>query len=99
MHWLDLRQLLGLVVIGGGFAFTGVLLGGAWLLGRYRGKEEELSNELATVDARLQRMEYILSQTTNAVERLEAVQRHTVTLIADGSINVPRLPGRQVTPH
>ena len=36
----DLRHLLPLVIIGGGFALTGVVLYGAWLLGRYHGRDE-----------------------------------------------------------
>jgi hypothetical protein len=93
------RDLLPLVIIGGGFAFTGTMLFGAWLLGRYRGRDEELPVELADMHARLARMEYVIGQSTAALERLEAAHRHTARLITDGPTNLPRLPGRQVTPH
>lgn len=92
-------DLLPLLVIGGGFAFTGAIIRGAWLLGRYRGREDEVPIELATLENRLARVEYVLSQATGALDRLEAAHRHTVRLITELPIAVPRLPGRAVTPH
>jgi hypothetical protein len=96
---IDLRNLLPLVVIGGGFAFSAVVIYGTWLLGRYRGRDEELPVELAELQARLQRLEYAVGQSTSALDRLEAAHRHTARLLTDSPPTLPRLPGRQVTPH
>jgi hypothetical protein len=93
------RDLLPLLVIGGSFTLTGAVLYGAWLLGRYRGREDELPMDLAEMQARLQRLEYVIAQNANALERLEAAHRHTARLITDGPSTLPRLPGQQVTPH
>jgi hypothetical protein len=95
---MDLRTLLPLLIIGGGFAFTGTILYGAWLLGRYRGREDREPAALADVEARLQRLELAVSQATDAVERLEASQRFTARLLTEGSVDRPRV-SRVVTPH
>lgn len=92
-------ELLPLVVIGGSFAFAGAIIRGAWLLGRYRGREDEVPIELATLESRLARVEYVLSQATGALDRMEAAHRHTVRLITELPNGAPRLPGRAITPH
>jgi hypothetical protein len=95
---MDIRTLLPLLVIGGGFAFTGTVLYGAWLLGRYRGREDRDPAALADVEARLQRLELAVGQATDAVERLEASQRFTARLLTEGSVERTRAP-RVITPH
>jgi hypothetical protein len=92
-------ELLPLLVIGGGFAFAGAIIRGAWLLGRYRGREDEVPIELATLENRLARVEYVLSQTTGALDRLEAAHRQIARLITEMPNAVQRLPGRAITPH
>ena len=37
---VDLRTFLPTLIIGGGFALVGSVLYGAWLLGRYHGRDE-----------------------------------------------------------
>ena len=97
---IDLRHLLPLLVIGGGFASVGTILYGAWLLGRYRGREDEMPGDLANLDARLQRLEYAVGQTTSALNRLEAAHRLTASLISDAPVGSMRALGRgQTTPH
>ena len=91
----DLRHLLPLVIIGGSFAFTGVVLYGAWLLGRYRGREEAASLELAQLEARLQRVEHATLSTVDAMQRLEAANRFTTRLLTATNTE----PSRQTTPH
>jgi hypothetical protein len=95
---MDLRQLLPLVVIGGGFAFTATILYGAWMLGRYRGREERTPASLVDIEARLQRLEHAVGQATDVVERLEASQRFTARLLTEGSGDRARVP-RAITPH
>ncbi|MFN2566733.1 MAG: hypothetical protein ABR499_17185 [Gemmatimonadaceae bacterium] len=103
MDFPDLRHLLPLVIIGGSFAFAGTVLYGAWLLGRYRGREEQTPVALAHVEARLQRLEQVVGQATSAVDRLEAAHRLTARLLTDrmgerageGASSL----GRVTTPH
>ena len=99
---LDLRQLLPLLIIGGGFAFTGTILYGAWLLGRYRGREERAPAELGSVEVRLQRLEQLVAHSAGSIERLEAAQRLTARLLTDGPAATPPAPRplhRVITPH
>jgi hypothetical protein len=83
MDFLDLRHLLPLVIIGGSFTFAGSVLYGAWLLGRYRGREDQSPAALADVEARLHRLEQVVAQATDAVDRLEAAHRLTARLLTD----------------
>jgi hypothetical protein len=101
MDFIDLRQLLPLIVIGGTFAFTGSMLYGAWLLGRYRGREDRSPVALGDVEARLQRLENVVVQATDAVDRLEAAHRLTARLLTDRvSEKGGSRPGQPVTtPH
>ena len=81
MH--ELRHLLPLIIIGGGFAFTGAVLYGAWLLGRYRGRDEAGLPELVDLQRRLDRLEHASLQTTAALDRLEAAHRLTARLLTE----------------
>src|ERR1043165_7108476 len=76
-------DLLPLIVIGGGFALVGSVLYGAWSLGRYRGRDEELPRDLATLEDRLARVEAAMMHTMGALDRLEAAHRHTARLITE----------------
>jgi hypothetical protein len=90
-------DLLPLLVIGGSFALVGAILYGAWNLGRYHGRDEEMPRDLAHLEERLARLEQAMVQSTGALDRLEAAHRHTFRLITDS----PALPraGRNTTPH
>lgn len=96
---IDLRHLLPLIVIGGSFAFVGTILYGAWLLGRYRGREDEMPSEMANVEVRLQRLEHAIGQATGALDRLEAAHRLTARLISDAPSGAVRALSRPTTPH
>jgi hypothetical protein len=91
-------QFLPILIIGGSFSFVAAILYGAWLLGRYRGREDELPADIANLEARVIRVEVAIGQMTNALERLEAVHRHTVRLITEIP-DAAKLPVRVVTPH
>jgi hypothetical protein len=95
---MDLRELLPLLIIGGGFAFSATILYGAWMLGRYRGREDGSPAALADIEERLQRLEHAVGQATEVVERLEASQRFTARLLTEGGAERPRVP-RVITPH
>lgn len=96
---LDLRHLLPLLVIGGGFAFSATVLYGAWLLGRYRGREDHTPTELADMEARLSRLEEAMGNVAGALDRLEAAHHLTARLLTDARPSAG-LPGRRViTPH
>ena len=95
---LDLRQLLPLVIIGGSFAFTGTILYGAWLLGRYKGREDRAPAELAEVQERLQRLEHVVDHAANAIERLEAAHQITARMLSE-SPDASRSRQRPTTPH
>jgi hypothetical protein len=103
MDFIDLRHLIPLVVIGGSFTFVGTVLYGAWLLGRYRGREERSPAALADVDARLERLEQVVGQATDALDRLEAAHRLTARLLTDRAAERRgeggRPPARTTTPH
>jgi hypothetical protein len=99
MDFIELRHLIPLVVIGGSFTFVGTVLYGAWLLGRYRGREERTPLALADLEARLARLEHVVGQSTDALERLEAAHRLTARLLTD-SVGERRAPTTRVTtPH
>jgi hypothetical protein len=93
------RQLLPLIIIGGGFSLVGSVLYGAWLLGRYRGREENVPSDIARVEERIYRLEQVTAQMLNAVDRLESAQRMTVRAITDQpSARVAALPAARPTP-
>jgi hypothetical protein len=99
MDFLDPRHLLPLVIIGGSFTFVGSVLYGAWLLGRYRGREEQSPAALADVEARLHRLEEVVTRATDAVDRLEAAHRLTARLLTDRVSEKPATSHRATTPH
>jgi hypothetical protein len=94
----NLRNLLPLIIIGGGFAFTAAILYGAWLLGRYRGREEGGPAELMDVQIRLHQLEQASLQTTAALDRLEAAHRLTARLLTETPVT-SLAPRRPTTPH
>lgn len=97
---MDLRHLLPIIVIGGGMSFVAAILYGAWQLGRYRGREEGSPPEIASLEARLYRVEQSMSEVTSALDRLEAAHRLTARMLTDQPVNEPvRLPRRAITPH
>lgn len=91
-------DFLPMLVVGGSFAFVGAILYGAWNLGRYHGRDEEMPRDLARLEERLARVEHTMMQTTGALDRLEAAHRHTVRLITDSPVSLPR-SARTTTPH
>jgi hypothetical protein len=97
----DLRHLLPLIVIGGGMSFVASLFYGAWLLGRYRGRDEEVPADMMRLEMRLEMIERTLAQTTGALERLEAAHRITARMLTDDAVRAPALPSsnRPITPH
>jgi len=99
MDFIDLRHLIPLVIIGGSFTFVGSVLYGAWLLGRYRGREERTPLALADVETRLARLEHAVGRSTDALERLEAAHRLTARLLTDSVGERKTPPTRVTTPH
>jgi hypothetical protein len=99
MDFFDPRQLLPLVVVGGMFTFAGSVLYGAWLLGRYRGRDDQSPAALADVEARLHRLEEVVARATDAVDRLEAAHRLTARLLTDKVSEKPGAAHRATTPH
>jgi hypothetical protein len=97
MDFIDLRHLIPLVVIGGSFTFVGTVLYGAWLLGRYRGREEHGGPVLADVEHRLHRLEDTVARASDALDRLEAAHRLTARLITDKAESARA--HRASTPH
>ena len=95
---LDLRHLLPLVIIGGSFAFTGTILYGAWLLGRYRGREDAAPAELADVELRLRRLETVVEHAANSIDRLEAAHQITARMLSESTPQLPRSAVRPTTP-
>jgi len=92
------RDFLPLLIIGGSFALVGAILYGAWNLGRYHGRDEEMPRDLANLEERLARVEQAMMHTTGALDRLEAAHRHTARLITDSPASLSRSV-RNVTPH
>ena len=97
MH--DLRLLLPLVIIGGGFAFGAAILYGTWLLGRYRGREERDARDLPNMEARLDRLEYTVDHMMNAFERLETAQSLQPRIPARSTPPEARLRAQNITPQ
>ena len=95
---LDLRHLLPLIIIGGSLAFTGTILYGAWLLGRYRGREDAAPAELADVELRLRRLETVVEHAASSIDRLEAAHQITARMLSDPAPPIPRSAMRQSTP-
>jgi hypothetical protein len=83
MDFHEIRHFIPVVVIGGFFTFVGTVLYGTWLLGRYRGREEQSPAALADVENRLQRLEDVVSRATDSLDRLEAAHRLTARLLTD----------------
>jgi hypothetical protein len=97
---VDIRHLIPLFVIGGGLSVVGSVLYGAWLLGRYRGREETIPTDIARVEERIYRLEQVTAQMINAVDRLESAQRMMARTITDPPVGRPAaLPRRTITPH
>jgi hypothetical protein len=101
MDDFELRHLIPLIIIGGSFAFMGTVLYGAWLLGRYRGREDRGPAALADVEARLERLEEAIGQSTAALERLEAAHRLSARLLTErvADSGSERSSQRATTPH
>ena len=97
MDYFELRHLLPFVIIGGMFTFAGSVLYGAWLLGRYRGREEQGGPVLADVEHRLQRLEDVIARAGDSLDRLEAAHRLTARLITDKAESARAQ--RASTPH
>jgi hypothetical protein len=93
-----IRHLLPLIIIGGGFAFTGAILYGTWLLGRYRGRDEGGPAELMDVQVRLHQLEQASLQMSASLDRLEAAHRLTARLLTD-SPGTALSSRRPITPH
>lgn len=93
-----IRHLLPLIIIGGGFAFTGAILYGAWLLGRYKGREESGPAELMDVQLRLHQLEQASLQMSASLDRLEAAHRLTARLLTESPASA-LAPRRPITPH
>jgi predicted phage-related endonuclease len=96
---MDIRAFLPILIIGGGFTFAGAIIYGAWLLGRYHGRDDEMSPDIANVEHRLARVEAVLNQTTGALDRLEAAHRYTVRMMTEAPTAASKLPARPITPH
>jgi hypothetical protein len=90
----ELRHLIPLLVIGGGMSFVGALFYGTWLLGRYRGRDDNLPGDAAAMDARLQHLERALMQNTAAIE---ALQRSLGRQSGEPNRVLPR--SSETTPH
>lgn len=95
---MDLSGLLPLVVFGGGFSLVGAVLYGAWMLGRYRGREEQAPLEMASLEARLARLEQVTMVAASSIDRLEAAHRLTARLLTETPMMArPSTP--PTTPH
>ena len=102
MEFFDLRHLIPLIIIGGSFTFAGSVLYGAWLLGRYKGREDRAPSALLDVEARVHRLEDVVARATDAVDRLEAAHRLTARLLTDRVSDRSADAGRsshRPTPH
>ena len=76
------------------------VLYGAWLLGRYRGREDNVPGDITRIEERIYRLEQVTAQMLNAVDRLESAQRMMARTITESPIPRPAaLPQRGVTPH
>jgi hypothetical protein len=95
---VDLRHLLPLIIFGGGFSLVGAVLYGAWMLGRYRGRDENAPADLQNLEARLYRVEQAALQITNSLDRLEAAHRMTARLLTEMPQGESK-PRRSTTPH
>jgi hypothetical protein len=81
----------------------GGVLYGAWLLGRYRGRDDNVPGDITRIEERIYRLEQVTAQMLSAVDRLESAQRMMARAITDTSNTsmprAPALPQRTVTPH
>ena len=99
-----LTGLIGTVLV---TALFGAALGGAWLLGRDRGRRRAIEELRATpagdVEQHLARIDRTLDALAIDVERIAEVQRYTAGILADrapASLPIrPRSPERLDTPH
>jgi hypothetical protein len=95
---MDIAQLLPLLIIGGSFSLVGAVLYGAWMLGRYRGRDETTPPILEALDVRLTRLEQAALKATASIDRLEAAQRLTTRLLTEPQPST-KSPRPAVTPH
>jgi hypothetical protein len=95
---MDLRHLLPLVIFGGGFSLVGAILYGAWMLGRYRGRDENAPADLQNIEARLYRVEQAALQISSSLDRLEAAHRMTARMLTEMP-PVQSTQRRSNTPH
>ena len=102
----DFLEFLPFLIVGGGFTVGATVIYGAWLLGRYKGRDERGPAALADVEARLQRLEQVVTEAMDAVDRLEAAHRFSARLLTDKVSERPSEPGagrppgqRPTTPH
>jgi hypothetical protein len=96
------EHLLPLIIFGGGFSLIGSVLYGAWLLGRYRGREDNVPGDITRVEERIYRLEQVTAQMLSSVDRLESAQRMMVRTITEAPppmVRASSLPQRPVTPH
>lgn len=95
------HTILPLLIFGGGFSIIASVLYGAWMLGRYRGREDNVPGDITRVEERIYRLEQVTAQMLNSVERLEAAQQMMARTITEGSVvrSPAVLPQRAVTPH
>lgn len=83
----------------------GSVLYGAWLLGRYRGRDDNVPGDITRVEERIYRLEQVTAQMLSAVDRLESAQRMMARTITETPMARPTalptaLPQqRAVTPH
>ena len=96
-----MRHYLPFLVIGGGFSMIASVLYGAWLLGRYRGRDENVPGDIARVEERIYRLEQVTAQMLDAVDRMESAQRLMARTITDSQpiSRQAAVPARTVTPH
>ena len=95
---MDLSSLLPLVIFGGGFSLVGGVLYGAWMLGRYRGREESTPMEIEDFKIRLARLEDATTRVASSIDRLEAAHRMTARLLTDTALPL-KPPAHAITPH
>jgi hypothetical protein len=98
----DWIPIIGLAIMGGCMV-VGIV--GAWAMGRARGVQDAMKNQLREVDTheRIERMERSLEAVSEEIERLGEVQRFALKLVAERSLpsaeTVRPSMGRVITPH
>jgi hypothetical protein len=98
----DWIPIIGLAIMGGCMVI-GII--GAWAVGRARGIQDAMKNQLREADThdRIERMERSLEAVSEEIERLGEVQRFALKLVAERSLpstesGRPSM-GRVITPH